>query len=151
MKLCCGHNVLRLVARVALLVPLGLAAQQNATFHAVEYRSAAAGRVRILGPAVQALYAPSPAYTKEAQKAKAKGTVVLEGTLGTDGCLRDVTILRRLGYGLDESAIRTVQYWKFSPFLKSGVPTETRVVGEMEFDALLSPDHRLTYEKKCGQ
>jgi TonB family protein len=150
-KLRCGQSVLRFVARVAVLVPFGLAAQQNASFHAVEYRSAAAGRVRILGPAVHALYAPSPAYTKQAQEAKAKGTVVLEGTLGTDGCLRDLRILRRVGYGLDESAIRTVQYWKFSPFLKSGVPAETRVVGEMEFDAVLSPDDRLAHERKCGQ
>jgi TonB family protein len=136
---------------IALFLPFTLLAQQHASFHAFEYRDSRAGRGRIGGPPVHALYAPSPQYTKEARKANVKGTVVLEGTLGRDGCLRDVRVLRVLGYGLDESAVEAVQRWRFKPLLKNGVPTATKVEGELNFDPAWSPDRSTSKERTCGE
>jgi TonB family protein len=76
---------------------------------------------------------------------------VVEGTLGLDGCLRDIKVLRVLGYGLDRSAVEAVQRWRFEAVLKNGVPTETKVEGELNFDPAWSPDRSLSNERKCGE
>jgi TonB family protein len=146
-----GKSIPGIATCVAAVLALTSSAQQHASFHAVEYRDKPAGMVRIGGPPVHTLYAPSPRYTKEARRAKIKGTVVLEGTLGLDGCLRDVKAIRILGYGLDESAIETVQRWRFKPFLKNGVPAETKVEGELTFDPAWSSDRSLSSERTCGE
>jgi protein TonB len=92
------------------------------------------------------LYAPSPNYTKEARKANVKGTVVVEGTLGLDGCLREVKVLRTLGYGLDRSALEAVQRWRFEAVL-----TETMLEGELNFDPAWSPNKSLSNARTCGE
>ena len=130
---------------------LAAGVEQHAWFHAIEYQDSPAGRSRIGAPPVHALYAPSPEYMKEAREANVKGTVVLEGTLGRDGCLRDVKLVRVLGYGLDESALVAVQRWRFKPLLKNGVPTETKVAGELNFDPAWSPDRSISNEPTCAE
>jgi TonB family protein len=142
---------IRAISWMAAVSPFTLLAQQRAYFHALEYRDSPAGRSRIGGAPVNALYAPSPQYTKEARKANVKGTVVLEGTLGLDGCLRDVKVLRVLGYGLDRSAVEAVQRWRFKAVLTNGVPAETKVEGELNFDPAWSPDRSLSNERTCGE
>lgn len=144
-------SILAIAALTAFALPLPLVGQQHGFFHAVEYRDEAAGRVRIPGPTLEAVYAPSPQYTRQAQKAKVKAGVVVEGTLGIDGCVRDLKIVRSAGYGLDESAIQAVQRWRFTPFLKNGVPLQTMVEGELYFDPSWSTDRPLSKKKKCGE
>jgi len=56
-----------------------------------------------------------PAYTPEARKAKISGVVVLDVIIGKDGSVGAVKVIRGLGYGLDESAVRAVQQWRFRP------------------------------------
>lgn len=102
------------------------------------------------GPPVHAVYAPLPQYTQKAQAAKVVGALVLDATLGVDGCVRDVKMVRRLGFGLDETAIEAVLRWRFHPFLKNGAPAETKGRGELSFDPSWSPLRSLSKEKKCG-
>src|SRR5215469_16214518 len=116
-------------------------AQEHASGHAVEYKDSPAGRSTMAGSPTPLCYAPDPAYTHAARTAKIKGTVILEGLLRTDGCLREIRVLRYLGYGLDESATDAVQKWKFRAFEKGGVPTETKIRIEVNFDPSWSPNH----------
>jgi TonB family protein len=136
-------------AWMALLLSFPSSAQIQARFRVVEYRNTGAGQVRIGGPPVHSRYAPPPQYTEEARKAGIAGTVVLEATLGKDGCLRDVRPIRTLGYGLDESAIEAVRRWKFEPFLKNGVTAETRVAGELTFNPAWSPSRSPSRQRTC--
>jgi len=48
-------------------------------------------------------------YTDAAVKAKADGAVILRFVVNTDGSLSDVTIVRGIGYGLDEEALSLIE------------------------------------------
>ena len=125
-------------------------AQEHASGHELHNHDSPAGRTTTAGGPTRLLYAPDPAYTVAARTAKITGTVVLEGLLGTDGCMREIKVMRRLGYGLDESATYALQRWKFRTFEKGGVPTETRIVIEVNFDPSWSPDHADFSKATCG-
>ena len=79
-------------------------------------------------------YTPDPQYTAAAKKAAVKGTVVLSTTEGADGCLRDIKVVRALGYGLDETAVDAVRGWHCHPAIKNGKPVETKITIELNFD-----------------
>jgi TonB family protein len=61
------------------------------------------------------LYKVDPEYTEEAFKAKYSGTVVLRTIVDSTGRARDICVVRSLGLGLDEEAIKAVNKWKFRP------------------------------------
>jgi TonB family protein len=68
---------------------------------------------------------PLPDYTEEARKARVEGTVVLTGVVRRDGTMDQIKVARGLGYGLDDSAIRTVMSkWRFRPATCNGQPTD---------------------------
>ncbi|MFZ0705815.1 MAG: TonB family protein [Candidatus Korobacteraceae bacterium] len=54
-----------------------------------------------------------PAYTVEAAKAHVKGTVLLSALIGKDGCAHDISVVRPLGYGLDEAAVFAMERMRF--------------------------------------
>jgi TonB family protein len=56
-----------------------------------------------------------PAYTEQADLADVAATVELEAAFRDDGRIADVVVTRWAGFGLDESAIATVQRLKFKP------------------------------------
>lgn len=57
-----------------------------------------------------------PEYTPQARAAKLQGTVVLWVSIESSGRVgSDVKVLRRLGLGLDEEAVKCVKKWQFSP------------------------------------
>jgi TonB family protein len=78
-------------------------------------------------------HAPNPGCSKEADKAKIHGTVVLTVVVGTDGLTHDISIVKSVGYGLDEQAIETVKKWKFKPGKASGKPATVQIHVELEF------------------
>ncbi|MFZ3264706.1 MAG: energy transducer TonB [Terriglobales bacterium] len=84
-------------------------------------------------PAV--IYRPDPECSKEAEKAKIGGTVVLHVVVGTDGLAHDVSVVRSMGYGLDEQAIKAVKNWKFKPATEkgSGKPASVEISVEVTF------------------
>ena len=55
-----------------------------------------------------------PRYPPDAMSAKISGTVEVEATVGTDGTVTDVRMLRSIP-GLDEAAMDAVRQWRFEP------------------------------------
>jgi len=77
---------------------------------------------------------PKPPYTPEARANKVEGTILLQAVVGKDGVLREVQILRGLGYGLDESAMKTIiQKWRFMPGTRNGQPVAVQIKIEITF------------------
>jgi len=74
-----------------------------------------------------------PSYPQEARTAKVSGTVVLFAEISSAGVVGNVVVLHRLGKGLDESAVRAIKQWKFSPALKDGRPVAVMITIEMNF------------------
>jgi TonB family protein len=80
------------------------------------------------------VYCPYPAPSEEARVAGVVGTVSLRIVIETDGHAADIQIVKGLGYGLDELAVRTVQGWRFKPAMRSdGSPVPTTVPVELNF------------------
>ena len=65
-----------------------------------------------------------PAYTIEARQLKIEGDVVLRVTITTRGEMLVQTVVRGLGHGLDEAAVRSAPTYKFQPATKDGQPVE---------------------------
>jgi TonB family protein len=80
-----------------------------------------------------AIYHPEPPYSEEARKKKHQGTVGLQIVIGADGSVTDAVVVKPLGYGLDENAVKTVRTWKFKPAMRQGVPVPVRVFVEVTF------------------
>jgi TonB family protein len=77
--------------------------------------------------------APGPECSKEADKARINGTVVLAVVVGTDGLTHDISVVRSVGYGLDEHAIEAVKKWILKPGEASGKPAPVQIHVELEF------------------
>lgn len=76
---------------------------------------------------------PTPAYTDEARRLKIEGEVVLEVEFTADGTARVMRIIRGLGHGLDESAMRAVQAMRFKPAERDGRPVDIRTTVNIVF------------------
>ena len=77
----------------------------------------------------------TPHYTDEAIKAKVQGIVVLQAIIRKDGSVDQPRVVRSLGYGLDEEAIRTVvNEWKFRPGSLNGRPVDVFATIEISFN-----------------
>ena len=76
----------------------------------------------------------NPTYTEQGRRANAEGIVLLEAIVHKDGSIDNFKVLRGLGYGLDESAMRTIaEEWLFKPGMLNGQPVNTKVTIEMSF------------------
>ena len=77
---------------------------------------------------------PNPPYTKEARAARVEGSVLIEGIVGLDGKVTNMLVLKALGYGLDESALKTLQKWKCTPAIgPQGKPVPVIVPFQINF------------------
>ncbi len=65
------------------------------------------------------LVVPQVPYPRAAKRASIEGTVKLEVTVGKDGRVLRVRVLLRLGYGLDEAAVRALKRARFKPAMGS--------------------------------
>ena len=79
------------------------------------------------------LHEERPHYTEEARRHGITGNLLLEIVVLSDGSVGDVTILRRLGAGLDEQATRAVRQWRFAPAHRLGAPVDVIVEVAVEF------------------
>ena len=75
----------------------------------------------------------TPDYTEQARRAGLEGEVLLELVVGPDGRVSDLRVLRALGAGLDEEAVRAVRQWRFSPARRLGSPVAVIVEVAVEF------------------
>jgi TonB family protein len=63
---------------------------------------------------------PKPVYTEEARKLGLEGEVLLEVVFTASGDLRVVQVVRGLGHGLDDAAIRAAKRIRFTPATREG-------------------------------
>src|SRR5579864_6749934 len=81
---------------------------------------------RIVPPEI--LSKPTPAYTDEARRARIEGEVLLEVVLEASGHVRVLRVVRGLGHGLDESAVRAAEQISFKPAMRDGQPSDSTAV-----------------------
>lgn len=82
---------------------------------------------------VEITYKPRPVYTEEGRKLKIEGEVLLQVVFSANGQIRIVKVVRGLGHGLDESAVRAAEQIQFKPALKDGHPADFEAVLHIEF------------------
>ncbi len=73
----------------------------------------------------EVLSKPTPTYTAEARALKLEGEVLLEVVFSASGKIQVVRVVRGLGHGLDEAAIRAAQQIKFKPATRGGTPIDS--------------------------
>lgn len=76
---------------------------------------------------------PDPKYSKEARKKKIEGITVLWLIVGADGLPRDIRVVRSVGYGLDEEAIKAAKKWRFKPSTMDGKPVPVQINIDVAF------------------
>jgi TonB family protein len=91
--------------------PRSAVQEVNAKSNARENSSAAETHVAL--PTL--VYAAPAAYSAEARRNKLEGTVQIRLVVDEKGNPQNVTVVRSLGMGLDESAVEAVKHYKFNP------------------------------------
>ena len=76
---------------------------------------------------------PSPAYTREARELRVEGEVLLEVLFASDGRVQVLRVVRGLGHGLDESAMRAAEKIRFSPALREGQAVDISAIVHIVF------------------
>jgi TonB family protein len=79
------------------------------------------------------LWKPTPIYTAEARNSRIQGEVLLEVILEASGSLRVVRVVRALGYGLDDNAVKAAEQIRFKPATRNGQPADSTVVLHIVF------------------
>jgi TonB family protein len=67
---------------------------------------------------------PNPVYSAEAKKMGLEGEVLVEVVFPASGPVRVVRVIKGLGHGLDEAALRAAEQIRFKPALQSGQPVD---------------------------
>ncbi len=78
-------------------------------------------------PAVQSVVIvskPNPVYSDEARKLGLEGDVLVDVVFLASGTVQVNHVVKGLGHGLDEAAIRAAQQIKFKPALQGGAPVD---------------------------
>jgi TonB family protein len=79
------------------------------------------------------LWKPVPVYTEEARKQKVEGEVLVEAVLEASGKVKVLRVVRGLGHGLDEEAVKEAAQLRFKPALSDGQPSDSTVVLHVVF------------------
>ena len=83
------------------------------------------------------IFQPKPDYTEEARRQRIEGIVLLEAIVRKDGSVDNVKVKKSLGYGLDESAVKTVaEKWRFRPGTLKGEKVSVFIEIEIKFKLL---------------
>jgi TonB family protein len=80
---------------------------------------------------------PNPVYTQEARRLGLEGEVLIDVVFPASGAVRIVRVVKGLGHGLDEAAIRAAQQIRFKPALQQGravdFPATVHIVFQLAF------------------
>jgi TonB family protein len=76
---------------------------------------------------------PRPDYTEEARRLKVEGEVLVRVLFTAYGEVRVLNVVRGLGHGLDESALRAVEHIKFKPAQRDGQPADSTATVHIVF------------------
>ncbi len=80
------------------------------------------------------LSCPTPAYSEEARREKVSGNILLRFVVTPEGRTAKISVMRSLGYGLDDQAVETVRQWVFDPARgPDGKPIAVCVTAETTF------------------
>jgi len=71
---------------------------------------------------------PTPLYTQEARNLRIEGEVLLEVVLESSGNLHVLRVVRGLGHGLDDNAVKAAEQIRFKPAMRDGQPADSTVV-----------------------
>ena len=80
-----------------------------------------------------------PAYTEEARQARIMGIVIVEATIGQDGLVKNVRVLKPLPFGLDQAAVDAVKQWTFKPATFNGQAVDVVFNLTVNFRLQISP------------
>jgi TonB family protein len=84
------------------------------------------GPIRIgSGQGLSLLKRVEPVYPPAMQAARVEGTVVLDATIGRDGSVGDVKVLKSSGPMFERAAVEAVKQWRYSPIPFEGLLTVT--------------------------
>jgi len=83
---------------------------------------------------VEILYKPKPAYTQEARAMHLQGEVLVRITFGASGNLHVQEVVRGLGHGLDEAALRAAQQIRFRPAQRNGAAYDSTALVHIVFE-----------------
>jgi TonB family protein len=67
---------------------------------------------------------PNPVYSDEARRLGIEGEVLVQVVFPVSGGVQVVRVIKGLGHGLDEAAIRAAQQIRFKPSLQDGKPVD---------------------------
>lgn len=87
-------------------------------------------------PAVQPvviLEKPDPVYTDEARRLRIEGEVLVEVIFRASGQVQTVRVVKGLGHGLDEAALRAAEQIRFKPALQQGQAVDFPAVAHIVF------------------
>jgi protein TonB len=73
-----------------------------------------------------------PTYPPNARAARIQGAVILDVTIGTDGKVKDVKVLRSVK-GLDDAAVQAARGWEYKPTIIDGHPVQVITTVPMVF------------------
>ena len=99
-------------------------------------KPAAAPRKQDAGPPqipAEILFKPRPEYTEDARNLKLEGEVLLRVMFTSTGQVKVLDIVRGLGHGLDESAVRAAQQIRFKPAQRDGQPVDSTATVHIVF------------------
>ena len=82
---------------------------------------------------VEITFKPRPEYTDDARKMRIEGEVLVRVTFTQSGTVRVLDVIRGLGYGLDENAVRAAEQIKFKPAQRAGQPVDSTAVVHIVF------------------
>ena len=82
---------------------------------------------------VEILFKPKPDYTDEARRMKLEGEVLVRVLFTAAGDVRVLDVVRGLGHGLDENALRAAQQIKFKPAQRDGRPVDSTATVRIVF------------------
>jgi len=82
---------------------------------------------------VQVISHPRPEYTPEAKQLKIQGEVVLEVRFSADGRVHVIRVVRGLGHGLDQQAIRAAEQTIFKPATRDGKAVDITTYYRIDF------------------
>jgi TonB family protein len=83
---------------------------------------------------VEILFKPKPAYTDEARTKKIEGEVSLKVTFTATGDVQVQSVVKGLGYGLDESAQAAARQIRFRPAQQDGQPVDSTAIVHIVFE-----------------
>ena len=83
---------------------------------------------------VEILFKPLPTYTQEARQMHLEGEVLVRVVFGASGDLHVEQVVKGLGHGLDEAALRAARQIRFRPARRNGQPYDSTALVHIVFE-----------------